>query len=56
MGTAQLNCSVCGRFIGNDGDPDIAFDYSTGMHEIGYPTCPKHLPHWKKPEPVEAQE
>ena len=55
--TAQLNCHVCGRFIGNAGDPDIAYIMDEGCYEVGYPTCPKHKARWKmSAEELVAQE
>ena len=36
---APVNCHKCGRFLGPDGDPDVAYDPYMGAYEAGYPTC-----------------
>jgi homoaconitase/3-isopropylmalate dehydratase large subunit len=36
-----VNCCVCGRFIGKDGNVDVSYDWWTDGYELGYPTCGK---------------
>jgi hypothetical protein len=36
-----INCSKCGRFVGDDGYKDVFYDDYTGGWEIGFPLCKK---------------
>jgi len=42
MRFAIQNCSVCGHFVGKDGDNGIRYDSEYG-YEVWYPYCKKHL-------------
>jgi hypothetical protein len=34
-----IQCHLCGRFIGKDGNPDVFWDDYNGGWECGYPKC-----------------
>ena len=44
----KINCSRCGRFVGQDGKHDVFYDDWTGGYECGYPLCGKCLSKDKK--------